>query len=175
MLRTLAKLPLILARDLLRSVIGGGQEPPPPPRAADPWEARNAGRTPAASPAPDRSDSDHGQSHEHSHGHSHGHSHDHGHRQEPAASPPVSVHAEETPNPNAMKFTVDRSLVESGSISFNAAAEAEDHALGKALFAVDGVRSIFAVNDFVTVTKDDTAGWDAVGPAVADAIKQCLS
>ena len=37
--------------------------------------------------------------------------------------------------------------------------------------AVDGVVSVFGVNDFITVSKSDDAGWDVLLPAVVDAIK----
>ena len=73
-----------------------------------------------------------------------------------------------------MKFTVDGTLVASEP-SAESDAEADQHPLGKALFAVDGVRALFAVNDFVTVTKEDGASWAAVGPAVTEAIKQSLA
>ena len=87
----------------------------------------------------------------------------------------MRVTAEETPNPNAMKFTVSVKVAEKGSISFNSAAEAEGNALGKALFAVPGVRGIFGVNDFVTVTREDDADWSVLVPAVEAALQATLS
>ena len=73
-----------------------------------------------------------------------------------------------------MKFTVDRTVRASGSLSLNSAAEAEGDALGEALFAVEGVRSLFAVNDFVTVTKEPGADWAEVAPKVEDALRAAL-
>jgi hypothetical protein len=128
------------------------------------------GRT-AAAPAP-APDDDRG--HSHDHGHSHGHSHDHASDPAPAG-PPVRVTAEGTPNPSAMKFTVNRTVREAGSLSLNSAAEAKGDALGAALFAVEGVRSIFAVNDFVTVTREAEADWSALAPAVEAALTQHFS
>ena len=43
--------------------------------------------------------------------------------------------------------------------------------LAKALIEIDGVASIFGVNDFVTVTKDGGASWSTVIPAVTAALK----
>jgi len=87
----------------------------------------------------------------------------------------VRVFAEETPNPNARKFTVTGVVVVAkGSLSFNSAAEAESNPLGKAIFSVDGVRSVFAVKDFVTVTKEDGADWGRLEGSVVKAIQGAL-
>ena len=64
-----------------------------------------------------------------------------------------------TPNPNAMKFTFDTSVP----------ADLEHSAFGQALLAVPGVTSIFGVADFVTVTREAGADWDAIVAAVTDA------
>ena len=88
--------------------------------------------------------------------------------------PAVEVTSEETPNPNARKFTTSVRVVEKGSLSFNSADEAEKHPLGKALWALGGVRGVFAVNDFVTVTKEESADWNKLTPRVVKAIKKAL-
>ena len=87
----------------------------------------------------------------------------------------VLVFAEPTPNPNAMKFTATRKVVPRGSISFASAAAAQTHPLGKALFAIDGVRIVFAVNDFVTVTKDREASWADLVPAIEQTVSEVLT
>jgi hypothetical protein len=88
---------------------------------------------------------------------------------EPAAAPPASdsvIRAERTPNPNAMKFTCPIKVVPKGSLSFANAEVAKGHPLGEALFALSGVRMVFAVSDFVTVTKEADADWDRLAPEV---------
>jgi hypothetical protein len=86
----------------------------------------------------------------------------------------VSVYVSETPNPNARKFTTSVKVVNKGSLSFTSAADAENHPLGKALWAIGGVRGVFAVNDFVTITKDDATDWDVLVPKVVSAIQAAL-
>lgn len=93
---------------------------------------------------------------------------------EPAA-PAVRVAGESTPNPNAMKFTCSVKIVPKGSLSYNNAAVAGAHPLGQALFAIGGVRAVFAVNDFVTVTKEDHATWAVLEPQVEQAIATVLA
>gem|GEM_PF-1161324 len=83
----------------------------------------------------------------------------------------VQVDPQETPNPNAMKFSLSVTVAETGSFSFNATDEDIAHPIAAAVLAVDDVVSVFGVNDFITVSKTDGAGWDVLLPAVVDAIK----
>ena len=89
----------------------------------------------------------------------------------PAKKSAVQVDPQETPNPNAMKFSLSVTVAETGSFSFNAADTDIAHPIAAAVLAVDGVVSVFGVNDFITVSKSDDAGWDVLLPAVVDAIK----
>ena len=82
-----------------------------------------------------------------------------------------SVDPQETPNPNAMKFALSVKVAETGSFSFNATDTEIEHPIAAAVVALDGVVSIFGVNDFVTVSKAEDADWSALIPVVVDAIK----
>lgn len=70
-----------------------------------------------------------------------------------------------TPNPDATKFTLDTRL----AAMFNAsnAAEAAAVPFAAAVLAIDGVASVFGVNDFVTVTRRPGADW---APIIASVI-----
>jgi hypothetical protein len=83
----------------------------------------------------------------------------------------ISVDPQETPNPNAMKFALSVKVAETGSFSFNATDTEIEHPIAAAVVALDGVVSIFGVNDFVTVSKAEDADWSALIPVVVDAIK----
>ena len=48
------------------------------------------------------------------------------------------------------------------------------NALGEAIFKVVGVKSVFGVNDFVTVTKEDGADWAYLEPALTNAIQSAF-
>lgn len=90
--------------------------------------------------------------------------------------PDPDITVQGTPNPNAAKFTVDRTLVEGGSsMSYFDAESAKDHPLASRLFAVDGVESLLIAEDFVTVTKSEATDWDALVPQIEQAIKEALS
>lgn len=87
----------------------------------------------------------------------------------------LRVQVSATPNPNAMKFTLDRPLMASGSKSYSSRFEALDDSLAGALFAVPGVQSLFIMSDFITVTKDPGAAWEELVPALTSAIRDQLS
>jgi hypothetical protein len=166
MLSRIATLPLRAARRIARFVLRGGRPAPPEPYAPPPT------RYSAAPRDEEEHEHDHGHGHEHEDEHEdeHEHEHDHGHAHEHERRE-VHVRAEETPNPSAMKFVVG---VPVGAFDLSAPEQAEDHALAKALFALDGVKAVFGRNDFVTVTKTDEARWDALAPKVAAAIEAAL-
>jgi|SRR5436190_134225 len=71
-----------------------------------------------------------------------------------------------TPNPDAMKFNLDVTLPE--RILANRGDDVADP-FTSALLAIDGVASVFGVNDFVTITRERGADWDPIVCAVEDA------
>ncbi len=90
----------------------------------------------------------------------------------PDPGPRVEVTA--TPNPNAMKFTLDRVLVPAGSRSYSTRFEAMDDPLAQDIFAIPGVQGLFFMADFITVTKDPGAAWEGIVRAVEEAIRTHL-
>lgn len=72
---------------------------------------------------------------------------------------PISV--DNTPNPNALKFTVGAPV--GGPSTYVAGAEVDDP-LAADLIGIDGVTSIFLTADFVTLSKTPDASWDEIAP-----------
>ena len=169
MIRKLLGAPIKVVKRLL-----GRDAPPPAPPPVR--------RSPPPRPAPAAEGAGGG----HDHGHSHGGGHDHGHSHggggedgakesggEPAAvGANIQVDESETPNPNAHKFTCSVTVIEKGSASFNTAEEAASHPLGKHIWPIGGVKGIFAVKDFVTVTKTNEADWTELSRRIPDAIRR---
>lgn len=85
------------------------------------------------------------------------------------------VRPQRTPNPNAMKFSLDRTVVEAGSRTISSAAAAQGDAVAEPLFAIPGVVAVFMVADFITVTKDAAAAWDDLTPSIVAAIVEAYS
>jgi hypothetical protein len=88
------------------------------------------------------------------------------------AEPKVTVAG--TPNPNAAKFTVDRTLVQGRGKTFSRPEDAKNDPLARRLFEIEGVASVFVLDNFVTVTKAPDVSWDELAPRIARAIKEAL-
>ncbi|MFN8123394.1 MAG: NifU N-terminal domain-containing protein [Thermoleophilia bacterium] len=83
----------------------------------------------------------------------------------------VQVTPEGTPNPNAVKFTLDRPATDKRNETFRAGSDPADSPLGAAIFALDGVTNVFITANFVSVNKEDGAAWDDLVPDVIAVIE----
>jgi hypothetical protein len=70
----------------------------------------------------------------------------------------VVAEVQPTPNPNAAKFVLDRTVADQPASFFNADA-AKGHPLAEQLFRVTGVSSLLLLGDFITVNKRPEANW----------------
>jgi len=70
-----------------------------------------------------------------------------------------------TPNPNAMKFVLDRPVTDQPMSFFNVEAAAK-HPLAAKLFAVPGISSLLLLDDFITVNRSPEAKWSEIKRAV---------
>lgn len=90
---------------------------------------------------------------------------------------PISIYAQQNPNPNSMKFVLNVELVPDG-LSFDYAEPGDALLDGKAsplvvaLFGFDFVRRVFVAGNFITITKDDVTEWDDIMFEVKQFLKQ---
>ena len=82
------------------------------------------------------------------------------------------IQTEPTPNPATLKFLPGRAVMEQGTANFPDAASAARSPLAERLFTVPGVTGVFLATDFVTVSKDDSAEWFQLKPAVLGVIME---
>ncbi|HNB73060.1 MAG TPA: NifU family protein [Acidobacteriota bacterium] len=83
---------------------------------------------------------------------------------------------EYTPNPNARKIILKEPLTAPGvSHSFATPAEAASDPLAESLFTIPHVKSVFIMDRFVTITKDNEIGWDELLRQVAIPIRAAAS
>lgn len=88
---------------------------------------------------------------------------------------PVYVSLEFTPNPNTLKYSVNRELIAKGAANFTTKTDAEARSpLAAKLFAVPGIAGVMLGRDFVTVTKSDEGDWDAVHKTASQIIQSSL-
>lgn len=85
----------------------------------------------------------------------------------------ITIYSEATPNPDTMKFVLNRLLLPNDTADFPDAASASDSPLASELFNnFDYVRGVFIMNNFVTITKADHADWYDLIPAMKEFIKK---
>ncbi|WP_374762834.1 NifU family protein [Yunchengibacter salinarum] len=72
------------------------------------------------------------------------------------------IETEPTPNPETLKFLPGRTVMEKGTLHIERADAADGSPLAQALFGVSGVEGVFLGEDFVSVTKADSADWDSL-------------
>jgi Fe-S cluster biogenesis protein NfuA len=82
---------------------------------------------------------------------------------------------EETPNPNAVKFILKEPVTNGTTRSFHSPVEAADDPLGRSLFEVGEVVSVFYMDRMITVEKTDDADWDDLLPRLAVPIRAAAS
>lgn len=84
---------------------------------------------------------------------------------------PKVVNIEPTPNPDALKFILQRPILKAGVRSFRDFGSAVGDPLGSAIFALGGVTSVFYMDRFVTVNKEPVASWSDLIDAVCEVVE----
>src|SRR5262252_8179333 len=84
---------------------------------------------------------------------------------------PKIADIEYTPNPNAVKFILREPITSGASRSFQNAQSAQADSLASALFAVGNVTSVFYMDRFITVNKEDEVSWEEMLKKLAEPIR----
>lgn len=88
------------------------------------------------------------------------------------------IQTQDTPNPNSLKFLPGVPVLEEPgqTIDFPTGQSAYCSPLGKLLFRIEGVKSVFFGHDFITVTKqDDDVDWKLLKPEIFATIMDFFS
>lgn len=84
----------------------------------------------------------------------------------------LRMHAERTPNPDSIKWVLNRSVVsERGGVAFREQVGGDVSPLGSRLLAVDGVEAVLLGPEFVTVSKARASEWTDLAPSIVAALK----
>lgn len=76
---------------------------------------------------------------------------------------PYIIYAEETPNPESIKFVANKLLVVSGATAeYQHISETTFAPIAKQLFQFPFVKSIFIASNFITITKHHTVIWEEI-------------
>ena len=88
----------------------------------------------------------------------------------------MSIHIQETPNPQTLKFIIENSVILDGdtNITFNNVNECYGAPLAEQLLEIEGVISLFFSKDFISITKDNTSNWHHLKMLVKDIISDYI-
>lgn len=83
----------------------------------------------------------------------------------------LDVYAEQTPNPETMKFVFNKMILPDDSADFPNKESASISPLAKNLFEFNFVNGVFIMNNFVTITRTEGAAWDEIIPIMREFLK----
>ena len=86
----------------------------------------------------------------------------------------IEITAEMTPNPNTLKFNVNKELIASGSLNYPDKQKAKGSLLAEKLFEIENVIGVMVGKGFITITKAPAADWKPMVPVVTEKIKALL-
>lgn len=88
----------------------------------------------------------------------------------------VYVSLEFTPNPNTLKYSVNRKLIEKGAANFTKIEDAAIRSpLAHKLLSIEGISGVMLGKDFVTITKTEEGDWDHVHKTASETLEKHLS
>lgn len=90
-----------------------------------------------------------------------------------AKKTPITVYAESTPNPSVFKFVVNKTIVAT-TYEFVSIDDAKYSPLAKELFHLPFVKSVFFDENFISITKNDVADWNAITMELREFIKHYI-
>lgn len=84
----------------------------------------------------------------------------------------MSIRPENTPNPNAIKFTTDK-LIFQGTNSISVmAGDTSEHDILNDLMQLEGVDNVFGYQNFITVNKHFDVEWDELINKITEVISK---
>ena len=86
---------------------------------------------------------------------------------------PLAIDIQATPNPNAAKWTLNRTVATQGKTYRDAATA--DVAWAKRLLQIQGVAQVFAINNFISINKTPDADWNAIAPLVEQVLRRAFA
>ncbi len=85
------------------------------------------------------------------------------------------VRTKETPNPDALQFVVNAEILSFGKKSYSSSKECDGDPMAEALFNMGGIKNIYVMQNFITVTKSEDEDWSPLKDRVWKAIDRTVS
>ena len=87
---------------------------------------------------------------------------------------PVTVYAEQTPNPAVMKFVANKMLVEELQ-EYKSIDDTKNAPLAQALFHFAFVKEVFIDSNYISITKYDVAEWESITMEIREFLRTHLA
>ena len=95
--------------------------------------------------------------------------------QDQVVKTPILIYTEETPNPESLKFVVNKMLFPGGTADFRSKEEAEKWSpMAIGIFSFPYVSGVYICNNFVSVTKDPIYSWKDITHELKGYIKNYI-
>lgn len=84
----------------------------------------------------------------------------------------LNIEHQQTPDPNVMNFTTNRTLNPGAARAFYNAESAESDPVARDFFAITGVAGLFIINDFCSIHKAASVPWEDLIPKIEAVIRR---
>lgn len=75
---------------------------------------------------------------------------------------PITIYAESTPNPDAMKFVANKRLVKEGKYEFLNTDNTDNAPIAKALFDFPFISQVFITSNYISISKYNVVSWEEI-------------
>ena len=83
----------------------------------------------------------------------------------------IQLMIQSTPNPNALKFVLDKPVKSEGNITYRGVESAEDNPLACAIFQSNAnIKEVYFFDNYITVTQSGDADWDELEDTIRKVI-----
>ena len=84
----------------------------------------------------------------------------------------IRIMVQSTPNPNALKFVLNRPVKTEGKVTYRNAEECHTNPLARHLFTIPNVSEVYFFDNVITVTQDGNGDWDSIEEKIRTSIME---
>src|SRR5262245_60158448 len=74
----------------------------------------------------------------------------------------LKIQIQSTPNPNALKFVLNRAVKTEGKATYKSPEECHTNPLARVLFSIPHVQEVYFFDNYITITQDGNGDWDLI-------------
>ena len=74
----------------------------------------------------------------------------------------LRIQIQSTPNPNALKFVLNRAVKTEGKATYKSPEECHTNPLARILFSIPHVQEVYFFDNYITITQDGNGAWENI-------------